>query len=302
MMATQGNIEFQPRGVLRYDEPMSRHTSWRVGGPADLYFQPADLQDLVDFLRQRRERDWPVTWIGLGSNTLVRDAGIRGIVIATHKCLDELEIRSDRTVYVQVGVPCAKLARLSAKEGLAGAEFFAGIPGTMGGALAMNAGAYGHTTWEVVHHVETVDADGELYRRRAAEFGIGYRSVRSPRREWFVSAVLALKAGDADQSRERIREFLGNRARSQPIQIPNAGSVFTNPPGDHAARLIEAAGLKGTRIGGAWVSEKHANFIVNRGGATAADIEALIELVTERVKTVHEVLLHPEVRILGEKS
>lgn len=302
MMAVQGKIDYQPRGTLLYDEPMARHTSWRVGGPADLYFQPADLQDLVDFLRTRREKDWPVTWIGLGSNTLVRDGGIRGIVVATHKCLDVLEMRDDRTVYAQVGVPCAKLARLSARDGLAGAEFFAGIPGTLGGALAMNAGAYGHTTWEVVHQVETVDPDGELHRRRAADFAIAYRSVRSPRREWFVSAVLTLKAGDAEQSRDRIREFLGNRARSQPIQIPNAGSVFTNPPGDHAARLIETAGLKGTSVGGAYVSEKHANFIVNQGGASAADIETLIGQVIERVKSVHEVLLHPEVRILGEQS
>jgi len=302
MMAIQGKLDYEPRGTLLYDEPMSRHTSWRVGGPADLYFQPADLQDLVDFLKMHRDEGWPVTWIGLGSNTLVRDGGIRGIVVSTHKCLGELSLRDDRTVYAQVGVPCAKLARQTARKALAGAEFFAGIPGTLGGALAMNAGAYGHTTWEVVHQVETVDPQGELHRRRASEFAIGYRSVRSPRQEWFVSAVLALKAGDPEQSLGRIREFLDNRARSQPIQIPNAGSVFTNPPGDHAARLIEAAGLKGTSIGGAQVSEKHANFIVNRGGASAADIEALIEQVIERVKSVHEVLLQPEVRILGDKA
>lgn len=300
-MAARSNTDFEPRGKLLYDEPLSRHTSWRVGGPADLYFQPADLQDLVDFLRERRERDWPVTWLGLGSNTLVRDGGIRGIVVATHKCLGDIEVRDDRTVHAEVGVPCAKIARLTAKNGLAGGEFFAGIPGTLGGALAMNAGAYGHTTWEVVHHVDTVDAGGELYRRRAVDFEIGYRSVRSPREEWFVSAVLTLKAGDADQSRARIREFLGSRARTQPIQIPNAGSVFVNPPNDHAARLIESAGLKGVCVGGACVSEKHANFIVNHGGASAADIETLIEQVIDRVRDVHGVTLCPEIRIVGEK-
>ena len=301
-MAAERPAGFQPRGKLRYNEPMSGHTSWRVGGPADVYFAPADLQDLVAYLRHREERDWPITWIGLGSNTLVRDGGIRGIVIATHKCLGEIELRDDRTVYAQVGVPCAKIARLTARQGLAHAEFFAGIPGTLGGALAMNAGAYGHTTWEVVHHVETVTPTGELRRRRAAEFEIGYRTVRSPREEWFVSAVLHLKAGDADRSQERIREFLSSRARTQPIQMPNAGSVFVNPPNDHAARLIESAGLKGLSVGGARVSEKHANFIVNQGGASARDIESLIALVRQRVRDAHGIELHPEVRILGAQS
>lgn len=300
MTAAEPMSDFQPRGKLLYDEPMARHTSWRAGGPADLYFIPADLDDLVAFLRHRREKDWPVTWLGLGSNTLVRDGGIRGLVIATHKSLGELEIRGDRTVYAQVGVPCAKIARLTAKAGLSHAEFFAGIPGTLGGALAMNAGAYGHTTWEVVHQVETVDADGRFHRRRANDFEIGYRTVKSPREEWFVSAVLALKAGDAAQSQARIKEFLSSRAATQPIQMPNAGSVFVNPPGDHAARLIESAGLKGLCVGGACVSDKHANFVVNQGGASAADIEALIEQVADCVEDVHGVRLHREVRIIGE--
>ncbi|HSH43286.1 MAG TPA: UDP-N-acetylmuramate dehydrogenase [Arenicellales bacterium] len=300
-MAAQIN-DFRPRGKLLYDEPMARHTSWRAGGPADLYFVPEDLDDLLDFLRLRREQDWPVTWLGLGSNTLVRDGGIRGIVIATHKSLGEIEVRDDRTVYAQAGVACAKIARLTARKGLSRAEFFAGIPGTLGGALAMNAGAWGHTTWEVVHQVETVDAHGALNRRRAADFEIGYRHVRSPREEWFVSAVLSLKAGDAASSQARIKEFLANRARTQPIQMPNAGSVFVNPPGDHAARLIQTAGLKGTCLGGACVSDMHANFIVNQGGASAADIEALIEQVAERVEAVHGVRLQREVRIIGEEA
>jgi len=300
-MAVERVSDFEPRGKLLYDEPMAGHTSWRVGGPADLYFAPADLDDLVAFLRHRREKNWPVTWIGLGSNTLVRDGGIRGIVIATHKSLGDLEIRDDRTVYAQVGVPCAKIARLTAKAGLSRAEFFAGIPGTLGGALAMNAGAYGHTTWEVVHQVETLDPEGGLHRRTAKDFEIGYRSVRSPREEWFVSAVLSLKAGDAAQSQARIKEFLSSRAATQPIQMPNAGSVFVNPPNDHAARLIEDAGLKGTCVGGACVSEKHANFIVNQGGASAADIETLIEQVADRVEAVHGVRLHQEVRMIGDK-
>jgi len=301
-MAAHTRADFEPRGKLLYDEPMSRHTSWRVGGPADLYFAPADLDDLVDFLRHRRERDWPVTWLGLGSNTLVRDGGIRGIVIATHKSLGGIELRDDRSVYAEVGVPCAKIARLTARNGLARAEFFAGIPGTLGGALAMNAGAWGHTTWEVVHQVETVDAGGALHRRRATDFEIGYRSVRSPREEWFVSAVLYLKAGDAAASMARIKEFLSSRARTQPIHSPNAGSVFVNPPNDFAARLIESAGLKGAREGGASVSRKHANFIVNEGGASARDIETLIARVAGTVEQAHGVRLQAEIRVVGEAA
>jgi len=300
-MAAHSQARFQPRGKLRYDEPMSRHTSWRVGGPADLYFQPADLRDLVDFLRQRPEKDWPLTWIGLGSNTLVRDAGIRGIVVATHKCLGGIEIRADHALYAEVGVACARIARLAARQGLAGAEFLAGIPGTLGGALAMNAGAHGHSTWEVVRHVDMVDNQGGLHRREAADFEIGYRLVRAPREEWFVSALLTLKAGDSGQSLARIREFLRARAETQPIQMPTAGSVFVNPPNDHAGRLIESAGLKGTRVGGAAVSDKHANFIVNHGAASAADIETLVGQVVERVREVHGVTLRTEIRILGDR-
>lgn len=300
MIAIDRQYDTDLRGKLLFDEPMARHTSWRVGGPADVYFAPADFQDLLEFLRSSPERERPMTWLGLGSNTLVRDGGIRGIVIATHKSLGEMELRDDRTVVAQAGVPCAKIARLTAKAGLAHAEFFAGIPGTLGGALAMNAGAYGHTTWEVVQYVETVDRAGRLRRRRASDFDIGYRRVAAPGQEWFVTAVLALKAGDSDSSQARIREFLSKRAGSQPIQMPNAGSVFVNPAGDHAARLIESAGLKGECIGGACVSAKHANFIVNQGHASAKDIETLIGRVAARVEAVHGVKLRREISIVGE--
>lgn len=290
---------FSPRGELRFDEPMSRHTSWRVGGPADQFFMPADKQDLMDFL-DHLEPDTPLTWVGLGSNLLVRDGGIRGVVVATHKCFKHIEAVAPNRIYIESGVPGARIARYSVRRDLSGAEFFAGIPGTFGGALAMNAGAFGSETWDVVCKVETIDASGRTRKRSPMEFAIGYRSVSLPRGEWFLSGEIILKPGDGEQGRRKIKQLLSQRSSTQPIQIPNAGSVFRNPPGDHAARLIESAGLKGLGQGGAAVSEVHANFIVNHGNATAADIEALIRHVQQSVSSVHQVELEREVRFIGE--
>lgn len=298
-MMAAGILEFTPRGELRFDEPMSKHTSWRVGGPADRYFVPADKADLIGFIGAL-EPNTPVTWVGLGSNLLVRDAGIRGVVVATHKCLNRIEPVGDNRLYVESGVPGAKIARYSTLRNLAGAEFFAGIPGTFGGALAMNAGAFGGETWDVVCKVETLDRSGMSRMRSPMEFTVGYRSVSLPAGEWFLSGEILLKAGDGLQGRQKIKDFLSRRATSQPIQIPNAGSVFRNPEGDHAARLIESAGLKGTRRGAAEVSVRHANFIVNLGNATAADIERLIADVQRKVLETHGVELEREVRIIGE--
>lgn len=287
------------RGSLLRDEPMARHTTWRVGGPADRFYIPADADDLAEFLRSLPAEE-PLLWLGLGSNLLVRDGGIRGTVIATAKALNALA-RTDAThVRVEVGVPCAILARFCAREGLAGAEFLVGIPGTFGGALAMNAGCFGGETWQVVETVETMDRTGRSHVRRPEEFEVGYRHVRGPRDEWFVAANLRLAPGDGDELTTRMRNLLDKRSASQPTQQANAGSVFRNPPGDFAGRLIEASGLKGFCIGGACVSEKHANFIVNTGAATAADIEALILHVIERVEAQHGVRLETEVRVVGE--
>ena len=289
------------RGELRRDEPMARHTSWRVGGPADRFYTAADVQDLAAFLAALPAGE-PLFWLGLGSNLLVRDGGIRGTVVHTQRALDWIEPMDGGRVEAGAGVACAKLARYCGRRGLAGAHFFAGIPGTVGGALAMNAGAFGGETWERVEAVRTVDRRGELRWRDAADFQAAYRSVRGPAGEWFVAARLRLEPGaDPQLLASRVRELLGRRAATQPMGQPSCGSVFRNPEGDHAARLIEAAGLKGTCIGGACVSEKHANFIVNTGGARAADIEALIERVRHRVEERHGVRLLPEVRVVGEE-
>jgi UDP-N-acetylmuramate dehydrogenase len=298
------------RGELLLNEPMTRHVSWKAGGPADRYFIPADLDDLCCYL-SRLPAEEPVFIIGLGSNLLVRDGGFRGTVVHLHGRLNAISLEERQSakgtlgmLYVEAGVASPKVARFAANHDLVGAEFLAGIPGTMGGALAMNAGCYGRETWEIVAQVQTIDRRGRLHKRTPGEFRVSYRHTepKMPREEWFVAAWLVLPKGNGEASRAEIKRLLARRVASQPLSQPNAGSVFRNPPGDHAARLIESCGLKGRRIGGAQVSEKHANFIVNTGGASAADIEDLIELVERTVGERTGVKLHREVRIVGERQ
>jgi len=289
------------RGQLLRNEPMARHTSWRVGGPAEQFYIPADLDDLVEFLKGNEATE-PLTWAGLGSNLLVRDGGIRGTVIMTSGALNRLALVGEGRVRAEAGVASAKVARFCVDNGLRGAEFLAGIPGTIGGALAMNAGAFGGETWRIVESVETVDRHGALRTRSPSDFSIGYRQVHGPEGEWFVAGVLALTSNGDGNGKALIKSLLARRGATQPTQLPNAGSVFMNPPGDHAARLIEACGLKGLCVGNACVSDLHANFIVNRGGARAADIEHLIERVRDEVERRHGVRLVSEVRIVGESS
>ena len=290
------------RGNLLIDEPMSKHTSWRIGGPADRYYQPADIEDLAEFLSQLPETE-PLFWLGLGSNLLVRDAGIRGTVIATSGAVNGLSQINEKIVRAEAGVACAKVARFCARAGLSGANFLAGIPGTMGGALAMNAGAFGGETWDVVAAVETVDRHGRLRHRTPQEFEVAYRHVDGLNGEWFMAAELQLDAvGQPDVLMAEIKALLSKRGDSQPTQLPNAGSVFRNPEGDHAARLIEACGLKGKCEGAACVSDKHANFIINTGGATACEVERLIERVAQTVMERQSVQLQREVHIVGESK
>lgn len=289
------------RGEMRFDEPLSRHTTWRVGGPVSCFYRPADREDLVRFLRQLDSQE-PLFWLGLGSNLLVRDGGFKGTVIVTKGSLVASEWRSDRLLYAESGIACAKVARIAARAGLCGVEFLAGIPGTLGGALAMNAGAFGGETWERVARVETIDRSGEVRSRLPEEFEIAYRQVRGPSGEWFLAAELEMEAGDVDAAQQRIRQLLERRAATQPTSLPSCGSVFRNPPGDFAARLIEAAGLKGRRLGGAQVSEKHANFIINTGDATARDIEMLIAEVQREVAAQSGIELTTEVHRIGDSS
>lgn len=294
------------RGELREDESMARHVSWRAGGPAARVYRPADLADLGAFLRLLPATE-EIAFIGLGSNALVRDGGFAGSVILTHAAAKRPEIAGQR-ICADAGVANPKVARFAAMHDFGDAEFLAGIPGCVGGALAMNAGCYGSETWDIVAEVTTIDRAGNLKVRPKSDFDIGYRHCELKgggigRDEWFVSAAFRLPAGDGEASRARIRELLARRIATQPLSLPNAGSVFRNPPGDHAARLIEACGLKGLERGGARVSEKHANFIVNPGGAArASDIEGLIDTVRATVRQKTGVDLHPEVRIFGRPA
>ncbi len=287
------------RGEVLFDEPMSRHTSWRAGGRADRYMKPADLHDLQRMLQDVTD-DEALLWMGLGSNTLIRDGGFRGTVIAMQGVTTQLELESETVVSVGAGVTSAKLAKFCSKNNLQGGEFFAGIPGLVGGALAMNAGAFGGETWNHVLSVETIDRSGEVRSRDVAEYETAYRSVKGVDGEWFLSARLQFQKNADNDGAIDIKQLLAKRAATQPTGSANCGSVFTNPQGDYAARLIEASGLKGERIGGAVVSEKHANFIINDNAATAADIESLIKHVQTVVEQKQGVLLHTEVKIYGD--
>lgn len=289
------------RGDMKYNVPMAKHTSWRVGGCADRFYTPADIDDLSHFLASLPADEF-VFWLGLGSNLLVRDGGIRGTVIVQKGCLSEMDLLENNRVHAGVGVSCAKLARFCSRNNLLGGEFFAGIPGLLGGALAMNAGAFGGETWRYVESVTTINRQGTVYTRTSEDYAIGYRSVKGPQDEWFVSAVLQFEQGDGEKAAARVRQLLDKRAETQPTGVPSCGSVFRNPPGDHAARLIEATGLKGTRRGDAEVSKKHANFIINTGRAKARDIEELIYFVQQQVKQKQGVELQTEVKFVGEPA
>jgi UDP-N-acetylmuramate dehydrogenase len=286
---------------LHLREPMARHVSWRAGGPADRFFVAGNLDELGAFLRNLPAGE-NILFVGLGSNLLVREGAYRGRLVLLHSANKNARLAGAR-VYAEAGVASPKVARFAAQQHLCGAEFLAGIPGTVGGALAMNAGCYGAETWDIVERAMTIDRQGALHERKKQEYEIAYRHCRGPAEEWFVGAWFSLHKADGDASRARIKELLAKRMATQPLQLPNAGSVFRNPPADHAARLIEWCGLKGLARGGARVSEKHANFIVNPdGAATASDIEGLILEVKRIVHEKTGVDLEPEVRIVGEPA
>ncbi len=301
-MAETLNFKHSLRGELKHDEPMSRHVSWRAGGTARQFYKPADLADLQAFLPTLPPQE-EILFVGLGSNLLVRDGGFAGTVVLTTPMLSGLALDANDAQVLIAGAGAASphVAKFAARHHLAGAEWLAGVPGTVGGALAMNAGCYGTETWEQVVHCTTIDRSGELHVRSKGDYDIGYRHVaaRVAREEWFVSAHFRFLPGDAEVAQARIKELLAKRMASQPLDKPNAGSTFRNPLGDHAARLIESCGLKGFSIGGAQVSMKHANFIVNTGLASAADIEALIAHMQKTVRDRTGVELAREVKIVG---
>lgn len=296
------DLELQAlQGELLKHAPLAQYTSWRSGGVADYVYLPKDLQDLSSFL-SRVPEEMPITWLGLGSNTLIRDGGVAGLVIVTQGALNQIEERSPMHIRAEAGVASAKLARFTARLGATGLEFLAGIPGTIGGALAMNAGCFGGETWQFVESVEVMNRHGEVTLHPASAFSVSYRHVERDPNEWFVAGHFKLLPGDREASLESIRALLERRSATQPTGTANCGSVFRNPPGDFSGRLIEQCGLKGKMIGGAHVSEKHANFIINDNHATSEDIERLIAFVGDTVEKQTGVRLIPEVCVIGRKT
>ena len=285
------------RGEIINSEPMKKHTSLRVGGAAQYFYKPSDMDDLIHFL-SLLDNDVSIFWLGRGSNILVRDEGLSGVVISSSKILREIKRINELTIKVEANVPCTMLAKKCIRWGLGPSEFFSGIPGSLGGALAMNAGAYGNETWERVVSVKTINRNGIIKNRISEEYQIDYRDVKGPINEWFVSAILKFESNKIP-SMERQKEMLEQRKESQPLGKPSCGSVFRNPPGGFAAKLIEQSNLKGYRIGGASVSFKHANFIITDDSACANDVEQLIEYIRSTVKNLHDIELKCEVRIIG---
>jgi len=293
-------IEQPLRGQLQFNEPLAKYTSWRVGGSADRFYSPADKDDLEQFIQTLATGE-QVLFLGLGSNVLIRDAGVRGTVIYTRGKLKQMQMQGSDQLYVESGVPCAHVARFCIEQGLSGAEFLAGIPGTMGGALKMNAGAFGSETWDLVASVEMLALGDSAKHYSADAFSVSYRSVNVGDKGYFLSTILQLSSDSKASSQNKIKNLLAQRAATQPTNQATCGSVFKNPSNDHAARLIELSGLKGYTIGGAQVSQKHANFIVNTGDASALDIENLIEFVQEEVYKLQGVKLQMEVCIIGDE-
>lgn len=287
---------------ILFDIPLRDLNSWRVGGVADQFYFCTDKEKL-SYNLQKRNFKLPIMFIGLGSNTLFRDGGFRGTIIAMHKGLNHIKLE-DQLFYAESGVSCSKLAKYIARLGYANSAFLAGIPGTLGGALAMNAGCYGSETWDFVDKVLTIDQNGIEHLRKKEEFDIAYRHVENKKnpQEFFIAAWLEFQQGNKEKAELDIKKLLEKRKLTQPLNWPTAGSTFRNPDGHFAAKLIEESGLKGYQIGGAQVSEKHANFIINRGNASASDIENLITYIKAEVFKQTKIILETEIRIIGEKN
>lgn len=295
------------RGEVRQNEPMSSHTSFKIGGPADALVTPVDRDDLAALLGEVRERGIPYAVLGGGTNLLVRDGGFRGVIISL-KQLNTIEASREyrslggsfMVVRADAGVVLAKLMNFAAERGLTGLEFAAGIPGTVGGALCMNAGTAQGEIGDVVDSVTLLGPAGDLLVRHRDEMRFGYRTANVPAGHIVLDTKIILRHGDAGKIKAQVKELLEQRKGRQPWGLPNAGSVFKNPMDEAAGKLIESAGLKGLTIGGAQVSDKHANFIVNLGNARAADVLALMNTIQEKVLEMHRIRLEPEIKIIGE--
>lgn len=284
---------------------LAQYTTWRIGGNAKYFYRPENLAELIYFLQNFSElignENEKIIWLGGGSNVLIRDSGIDGIVISIRGTLKTIENLPSGEIKIMAGASCNQLVNNCVNLGKTDAVFLAGIPGTIGGALKMNAGAHGDEIWAHVISVETINIKGEIKSRTKNEFTPSYRKISGlSENEWFISAILSFGGNDQNAAKNKMHELLKKRQNTQPLSEYNAGSVFKNPPNDYAARLIESCGLKGKKIGGAKVSEKHANFIVNDGTATSSDVELLIQEIIATVEKFHGIKLIPEIHILGK--
>ena len=288
------------KNTIHHDIELKDFNSWKVGGRAEQFLICDEKEILAAFIKKKKIK-LPITLIGLGSNLLVRDGGIKGTVIVMHGGLRKIN-DDDGMIYSEAGVSCSKLSKFTAKNGLADSAFFSGIPGTIGGALAMNAGCYGSETWDYVQKVLMINLNGDQVERNKSDFNISYRQViNNNKDEFFLAAWFKFPKGDKEKSEKRIKELLAHRKETQPLNWPTAGSTFRNPKDNFAAKLIEDCGLKGYQIGGAQVSEKHANFIINLGNASALDIENIITYIQKVVFEKKNIQLLREIRIIGEK-
>ena len=295
------------KGELKENELLSRHTSYGIGGPADILASPVDLEDLRVLLQAVRSRKQKFWILGGGTNLLVRDGGVRGVVITLERMRTitvEREYRSIGGSFVVVsaeaGVSLAKLLSFAVDQGLTGLEFTAGIPGTLGGAVCMNAGTSLGEMGDVVESVTLIAPDGEPVARSREEMGFGYRTSAVPEDHVVLEVRIALRRDEKEKIKAKVKDLQDKRKKYQPWGLPSAGSVFKNPQEESAGKLIESAGLKGATVGGAQVSDKHANFIVNTGTATASDVLALMDMISEKVLETHGVRLEPEIKVIGE--
>ena len=288
------------KNTIYQNVELKNFNSWKVGGKAEQFLICNDKNTLSLYIKTKKIKP-PITFLGLGSNLLIRDGGVKGTVVVTHGGLSKINKDKD-LIYAEAGVSCSKLSKFSAKEGFVNSAFFAGIPGTVGGALAMNAGCYGSETWDYVHKVLMINLNGDQVMRNKSDFEINYRQVKKDNKdESFLAAWLKFPEGNKEDAEKKIKELLAHRKNTQPLNWSTAGSTFRNPKDNFAAKLIEDCGLKGYQIGGAQVSEKHANFIINLGNASALDIENIIIYIQKVVFEKKNIQLLREIKIIGEE-
>ena len=297
-MSNIKNIQKMLRGRLRENVSLKDYNTWKVGGKAEYFYEPFNLEDLRLFFELLENT--PIILLGNGSNVLIRDGGIDGCVICLKKTLNNYSYKNEEYIF-EAGLSCMKMAQITARENYTGLEFLCGIPGSLGGALAMNAGCYGGNIWDHVLTVSLINNNGEIIKKNKNDFIVGYRNTNLEENNFFISAVFKLKKNKLENSLDKIKEFLQDRRSKQPTGLLSCGSVFKNPHNMYAAKLIESIGLKGYKIGGAYISEKHANFIISDKLTKSSDIEKLINFTKKEVFKKKEVVLETEVKFIGNE-